>query len=477
MVNLRVRSKAHDDAGALAELLAVRCAINSHTFLTKGGDLLRAFKVQGRDHEGLDAPAMESICQQMRAAVKHLADGITLYQVQIRRSGARVPAEIYTENPVLKRATENRNALFETKSPSLFTVDVYFVLCAHGEWATNQSAAAQDPLKVLQGFFSAKSRVGDLNQTLDAALEKFDHKTNTFAALLEGSLGLKALDKAEAFSLFRRLLNFKPDKDIDLQYDEAIDYQACGSTLECYRDHLRLDDHVVQVLTLKDAPSRTFANVLSNLHSLPSNCIIVTEWRAPTAEQLRRIIRSKRRHFHNSKASLVNYVNTTPAGVHDVLVDDSAVAYSRELGQCLDEMELGANLFGEFSLTVILHDEDFKRLRHTVGSCLKIFAAHDAQLIEERYNALNAYLAAIPGNHRYNLRRIWLAATNYADLSFLFSVHNGERFNPHLKAEYLAALETTYATPYYFNLHVQDVAHTLILGSTGSVKASCFASC
>jgi type IV secretion system protein TrbE len=92
-------------------------------------------------------------------------------------------------------------------------------------------------------------------------------------------------------------------------------------------------------------------------------------------------------------------------------------------------------------------------------------------LIEERYNLLNAFLSVIPGNRCYNLRRMWLLNTNYADLSFLFTLHTGETYNAHLDQEYLAVLETNSSTPYFLNLHYQDVAHTMILGATGSGKS------
>jgi type IV secretion system protein VirB4 len=92
-------------------------------------------------------------------------------------------------------------------------------------------------------------------------------------------------------------------------------------------------------------------------------------------------------------------------------------------------------------------------------------------LIDERYNLLNAWLAAVPGNHLYNLRRTWLLNTNYADLSFLFTQHAGEPWNQHLDREYLAILETNHGAPYFLNLHHQDVAHSLILGATGSGKS------
>ena len=60
---------------------------------------------------------------------------------------------------------------------------------------------------------------------------------------------------------------------------------------------------------------------------------------------------------------------------------------------------------------------------------------------------------------------------NYADLSLIFSPAAGSPWNTHLDSEYLAALETRQRTPYFLNLHYQDVAHTLISGVTGSGKS------
>ena len=54
---------------------------------------------------------------------------------------------------------------------------------------------------------------------------------------------------------------------------------------------------------------------------------------------------------------------------------------------------------------------------------------------------------------------------------FLFTILPGEKTNPHLGSEYLAALETDNSTPYFLNLHNGEVAHTLILGMTGSGKS------
>ena len=46
----------------------------------------------------------------------------------------------------------------------------------------------------------------------------------------------------------------------------------------------------------------------------------------------------------------------------------------------------------------------------------------------------------MPGNYALNLRKLYLLNTNYADLSFLFTILPGEKTNPHLGTEYLLSL-------------------------------------
>ena len=81
-----------------------------------------------------------------------------------------------------------------------------------------------------------------------------------------------------------------------------------------------------------------------------------------------------------------------------MLVDDSAAAVVRDLGAALTELTLQGRYFGQYTLTVVLYDRDPVALERSVGACLKAFAAHDAQVTDERYNLLNAWLAVLPGN-------------------------------------------------------------------------------
>src|SRR5215831_6685667 len=212
--------------------------------------------------------------------------------------------------------------------------------------------------------------------------------------------------------------------------------------------------------------------IFADLQKVACNFIIVSEWKREDNLKIRRGIQSKRRHFFNLKASMMNYLAASgDAGPKDMLLDDSAAAVVAELGASLQEIELNGRTFGEFSLTIILYNDDHAAVKRAAAECVKVFAAHDGQLTEERYNLLNAWLAAVPGNHAYNLRRLYILDTNYADQSFLFAEDTGEKANAHLRAEYLAIFETNQGSPYFFNLHRRDVGHTAIWGSTGSGKS------
>jgi type IV secretory pathway VirB4 component len=63
----------------------------------------------------------------------------------------------------------------------------------------------------------------------------------------------------------------------------------------------------------------------------------------------------------------------------------------------------------QVSFTVVLYAwGDQPRLQRAAADVAKIFGNHEAALIRETYNALNAYLSIIPGNQAFNLRRTWL---------------------------------------------------------------------
>ena len=476
MIRIGQIAKEYLEAGAMSSLIGLFGFVDEHTFLTKSGDLGVVFRVPGVDAECLDHVERDQIARRFEGAVRALDERFRVYQYLLKRDHAEIPHQHY-ENSVVEQAISNRIEFLEAKSNELYTLDSFFVLMYEG-WHRDSTSASRirdlvtRPQSAIRELLSASKTLTVAGDDLDRARELLANKATSFAIQLHDVVGIELLQRPAAFQFFRRLLNFAPHKLYSgLKYGLHLDYFVCDTSLECYRDHLCMDDYFVQVLTLKEPPVQTFAHILEALEQIPCNYIIANEWSRESNLAARKEINSKRRHFHNAKSSLMNYVSEQPLNPQEMLIDDGAAGLVTELGACLAEIEINGNYFGKYSLTIVLYDQDRTKLRRSIAECFKFFSTHDAVLVEERYNLLNAFLSIIPGNRAFNLRRLWLLNTNYADLSFLFTLHTGETHNDHLDAEYLAVLETNSSAPYFLNLHYQDIAHTMILGATGSGKS------
>jgi len=297
-----------------------------------------------------------------------------------------------------------------------------------------------------------------------------------FARQLADFMRVEVLNRRGQFTFFRRLLNYDHWRVVGRpQSTQFLDYQVVNSDIEAERDHLRVGDHIVRVLTMKEAITETRPLVLDALLKIPANFYVVTEWTPLPADRARKEVNKRRRHFNMSKTGFVSQMgnDATKTNPRDVLVDESKQADIENLGDCLRALGDGQSL-GDFSLTIVLYGRSRTELDQLVAEFTGIFTNADGNLFAETYNQLNAYFATVPGNYAMNLRQLYLLNTNYADLSFLFTILPGEKTNAHLGAEYLAVVETDNSTPSFLNLHTRDVAHTLILGMTGSGKSCLF---
>jgi type IV secretion/conjugal transfer VirB4 family ATPase len=476
--------ESYHEAGSLNQQINLLGFLDEHVFLTKGGDVGAVFAVTGIDYEGLDAGGIDQYTKRLESAFKVLDDRCRVYQYLFKRNNPTIPHREY-QDPVVNAAVSNRINHFKSKADRLYTVEIFYVVLLETPakqkavrrilQSGNGTEGAGGRWHELRAVLSATNEILLIDEELRRSQAALNQKIASFQLQVSDFLPVRLLDKREAFAVLRRILNLSPQKLelVRLKHDSFLDFCLCGSHLECHRGFLRLDDYYIRVLTLKEPSAQSFPLIFQKLLEVEANFFVVTEWKREDTAKTRGRIHSRRRHFHNTKRSLVSYLNTSdsPAATQDVLVDNSKEAQIQALGKALTDIEVNGNYFGEFSLTIVIYDLDLSKVEAACADFYKVFAIHDAELYEERYNLLNAYLACVPGNAAFNLRRVLISNSNYADYSFLFTLDSGKVENQHLRQEYLALLETNHRTPYFLNLHYRDVAHTIILGRTGSGKS------
>jgi type IV secretion system protein VirB4 len=481
MLRLSRVFKNYNETGSLGEQINLYGFIGPHVFLTKSGEVGVILEVRGVDYECLDDASIDGFTKRLESALKLFDENYRLYQYLFKRNNEAIPYKLY-DSSIVDAAIKNRIAYLSSKADTLFSLALYYVVLYEGFQTSQKLGGAladfhKNPKKALadlRAHFSGQKQLVILGQHVSNAQTALLQKARSFMLQVSDFLAVRMLDKGEAFRVLKRTLNFHPDKLelAKLKYDTFLDYYLPESPIECHRGHLRVDDYYVKVLTLKEPSAQSFPLIFKRLLEVEANYYVVTEWKKEDSGKMRRVIQSKRRHFHNTKRSFVSQVNMNDSAPQDVLLDDSKESQVRELGEGIKEIELHGNYFGQFSLTVVIYDLDVAKVERACADFYKVFSVHDAQLYEEKYNLLNAFLAAVPGNHVFNLRSLYLLNTNYADFSFLFTLHRGEPHNEHLRQEYLAVLETNHRTPYFLNLHYRDVAHTMILGRTGAGKTT-----
>jgi len=475
VLTMRRILRDYQDAGSVNSLLALWGFVDDETFLTKAGDVGLVYHVAGADYECLDQTQRRDIVHRFEAALRPLDDACRVYQYLCKRRIDPIVAAPCGQR-LAHEAIQRRTAYLNARHEELYDLDLYFVLVYEGlrspTTSTRLRGLWRDPREAFRQWLSSSAVLKLLDADLDRAMAQLHHKAAAFEVQLADSVRPTRLGKAEAFRFFRRLVNYTPAKvaGAALQYDTHLDYFVADCAVECQRTHLDVDAARVKVLTMKEPPTATFAHVLEDLYTVPGEFIACLEWQRIPNDRMRRALQTRRRHFFNKRVSIVNYVSSETRP-EEMLVDESAGATVKQLGDALTELEVHGHFFGECSLTLVLHDEDARALERTAAEAIKVMATHDGTFIEETYNLLNAWLSVVPGNSAHNLRRLALLETNYADLSFLFTLNSGEPISPHLGREALAVFETRHQTPYHFNLHVDDVGHALVLGATGSGKS------
>jgi type IV secretion system protein VirB4 len=464
----------YQDAGSVNGLLALWGFVDETTFLTKAGHVGVVYRLQGIDYEGLTHAQRNAVVHRFEAALRLLNEQCRVYQYLLKSVLEPIVAAPCSQ-PVAHEAIQRRAAYLNERRHALYDLALYLVLlyepASVARTSTKLRRLGRAPREALREWLSVHRTITLLEADLDRSIATLHQKAQAFEVQLS-ECAPQRLSKADAFRFFRQILNYgRATVDAaHLQHDTHLDYFVADSAVECHRDHLVVGRQRVKVLSMKEPPSQTFAHLLADLYTIPGEFIACLEWQRTASDRVRRDLQARRRHFFNKRVSMVNYV-TPEARPEEMLVDDSANATVRQLGDALTELEVNGHFFGMGSLTLVLHGEDGRALEHQAAEAFKAMAVHDGSFFDETYNLLNAWLSIVPGNGAHNLRRLALLETNVADLSFLFTLDPGSRVNAHLGREALAIFETPHHVPYAFNLHVEDVGHTLVLGATGSGKS------
>lgn len=149
--------------------------------------------------------------------------------------------------------------------------------------------------------------------------------------------------------------------------------------------------------------------------------------------------------------------------------DEEAMAERREMQAARDALGVGAVSFGDHHLTVLVRTDDLAALDATAAACGAALADAGAVAVREDVNLEPCFWGQFPGNEALLVRRALISSANMASFGSLHGFALGQAGGNHW-GEAVTLLQTTSATPFFFNFHSGDLGNFTVIGPSGSGK-------
>jgi type IV secretion system protein VirB4 len=149
--------------------------------------------------------------------------------------------------------------------------------------------------------------------------------------------------------------------------------------------------------------------------------------------------------------------------------EDVATSQIGAIDEALDSAMSGEFAFGLHHLTILCIQDTLKKTETALSLATVQLSNCGINGVREKINLEPAYWAQLPGNNDYMARRSTVNTLNIASFASFHNYPTGKRDGNHW-GNALTVLNTSSGTPYFFNFHIRDVGHTMIVGPTGAGK-------
>lgn len=203
------------------------------------------------------------------------------------------------------------------------------------------------------------------------------------------------------------------------------------------------------IVSLKEYPLHTAPGQLDTLYRLPRELVVTQSFA-----------------FVDRQVAL-NRMNLTLRRMR--AADDEAISLQRDLTTAKDNVAAGRSTFGEHHQTVMVRASSLDELNEAVADVQAALAEIGVLGVRESVALEPAFWSQFPGNGAFIPRKALISSGNFASLAS-FHNHPLGRASENHWGPAVSILETTAASPYYFNFHNGDLGNFLIIGPSGSGK-------
>ena len=425
--------------------------LDESTLLLRDGSVMTAIQVPGLLFETEDSEALNAHAATREIVLRSTLDArFVLYHHVIRR---RVSVDLEAEFPdPISRHIDDRWRE-RLGSGQLFVNDQFITLIRRP--ARGKAGLVERVAKKMRrnGGERLEPDPKDL-RSLRAASQGLVAALTAYGATLLGDyVGPQGNTNSEMLELLSALYNGemrpvrKPADDVDIGH--MLPYRRVSFGLDAIEMRGSGSPDFAAVLGMKDYPEATSPGLLDSLLRLPFE-MVVSESYAPTERQ------TARERMDLAIRRLKS-------------ADEEAAAERADMMAARDALGNGAVGFGDHHLTVMVKERHLGRLDDAMAACAAALADTGAIAVREDTNLEPAFWGQFPGNEAYLVRRALISSANMASFGSLHGFALGQAQGNHW-GEAVTLLETTSATPFFFNFHHGDLGNFSVIGPSGSGK-------
>lgn len=234
----------------------------------------------------------------------------------------------------------------------------------------------------------------------------------------------------------------------------------------------RLGARPMAVVSIKGYPSDTEPNLLDVFSKLPYPARLVHRVRFLGADQSVKALQAHENLFR----SQIQRVNPLIDKNSDQAIDLEAAASAQDVADVLSLVRRGYHTFADHRCTLVLTAPDRKVLELRVEETSSLFRQLGFVVVNETVNLKPAWLSSLPGQLWSNPRSALISTRNLSHFIPTRGVWLGSPRNTHLDVPAHLTCWSAGQQPFFLNLNVGDVGHTLLLGPTGSGKSTALSS-
>ncbi len=426
--------------------------IDENTVLLRDGSVMSAIQVPGLLFETEATDALNAHAATREVVLRSTLDArFVLYHHVIRR---RVEVELDAEFP--DPLSRHIDARWKERlaGGSLFINDQFVTLI-------RRPARGKTGLPERISKFFSRTTASELEadpkdiRSLKAAVNGLTASLSAYGAAVLGDYDAPGGDgtHSEMLELLSALYNGemrpvrRPADDTDI--GQMLPYRRSSFGLDAMELRGSGQPDFSAMLGLKDYPEATSPGLLDPLLRLPYE-MIVTESYAP-----------------NERTTAKERIDLALRRSRSV--DEEAAAERADMMAARDALGNGAVGFGDHHLTVLVRERALDRLDDATAACSAALADTGAIAVREDTNLEPSFWAQFPGNEDYIVRRAMISSANMASFGSFHGFALGQAGGNHW-GDAVTLLETTSATPFFFNFHNGDLGNFSIIGPSGSGK-------